>query len=139
MKREKVFSYVKEDDRIPIQKLSILDQFLVLIKKMTFDPSAEIKRQDLLTRETLKLKADLIEFVMGATEAIRKGEHRSVHFKISSKFNPVIKDILPLKEDFPMDQELKGRFASYYNITIKRPALEYDVDHYIDVWMEVKH
>lgn len=137
MPKEKVFSYVKDDDRVPMQKLSIIDQFFVLVKKLTFDASAELKRADMLTRESLKLKADLIELVMGATESIRKGDHKSVHLKVSSKFNPVIPEVLPVKET-PDSEEPKGRFASYYYITIKRPALEYDVDHFIDVWLEVK-
>lgn len=127
MAREKVFSYVKDDDKIPIQKLSLLDQIIVLFKKLTFDSSAELKREDLLTRETLKLKADLSNFLIGATESIRNGEHKSVHVKVSSKFNPVLDEVIN-----------SGRFANYYNIRIQSPYMEYDIEHFNDVWMEVK-
>lgn len=138
MSKEKVFSYVKDEDRVPIQKLSMVDQIFSVLRKLTFDASAELKREDLLTRESLKLKADLIGLVVGATESIRNGEHKSVHLSVSSKFESVIPEVLPETRNMKSKDEETGLFAPFYNITIKRPALEYDVEHFIDIWLEVK-
>lgn len=123
---EKVFSYVKDDGKIAIQKLSLRDQIVLLLRNITRDSYAEQKREEAFMRETLTLKADLWELLLGGTESIRQGKHKSVHFKISSKFDPVFKDVISAP-----------RITDYYKVTVRRPELEYDVEHLFDVWLEV--
>ena len=127
MRKEKVFEYVELDDKTPIQKLSILDQVRILFRKLTYDASQELKRDDAVTREELKLKADLIDFILKATEPIRNGEHRKVLISISNKFDPILESVLRSK-----------RISNYYGITIDRPNIEYDIPFFIRVTLEVK-
>ena len=47
---KKLFSFVEVDANTPIQKLSVLDQFRVLIKKMANDDAAELKADDAVTQ-----------------------------------------------------------------------------------------
>jgi ssDNA-specific exonuclease RecJ len=121
-----VLTYVKDDENVPIQKLSLLDQVLVLFRKMTRDPSEKIRAQSVLSQEDLTLKASLIKFLEGATRSIREGRNECIKLKMSSKFDPVIDSVLSM-----------NKFSKYYKITIQRPEIEYDVHHYYTMWMEV--
>lgn len=121
-----VMSYIKDDDNVPIQKLSFIDQVFVLFRKMTKDPAGKLKAQTLVSHENLELKASLIKFLEGATQTIREGKNKCVHIKMSSKFDQVINEVLEM-----------NRFKKYYKITIKRPEIEYDVHYYYSIWMEV--
>jgi len=126
-KGETVFTYVVDDGRIPIQKLSLMDQIRVLLKRLAYDQSSELKSADILTKELLKLKGNLVDFIQKATDPIRKGDKQRVTFSLSSRFNPVLDEVLQ-----------SDRYSKYYDIQIERPVLEYDVEHFVKVKMKVK-
>lgn len=125
--KEKVFEYIEIDDRTPVQKLSIGDQLRVLFKRLAYDPGQELKRDDALTREELKLKANLSEFVFLSTEPIRRGKKRSVTMSISSKFDSVFDEVFN-----------SPKITNNYNVEIIRPNIEYNITYFINVTMEVK-
>lgn len=129
MKEEIVFTYVVDDGRVPIQKLSLMDQLRVLVKKMFYDESTEIKRADVITQEELRLKTNLIQFLTKATEPIRSHGKKSVTFSLHSKFLKSLEDIT---------KDSSSRFTKYYTIEVSKPKVEYDIDYYVTVVMKVK-
>lgn len=129
MKEEVVFTYVVDDGRVPIQKLSLMDQFRVLIKKLFYDESSELKRIDVLTKEEMRLKTNLIQFLTKATEPIRSEGKNSVTFSLHSKF------LKPLEE---IQKDTASRFYKYYTFEVIKPRVEYDVEYHVKVKMTVK-
>lgn len=127
MTRHKVYSYVELDERTSIQKLGVFDQIRAMVRQLFHDDSKELLQSDILTREQLKLQADLMNFVDKATEPIRRGSKRSVEMKISSKFKSVIDEVLK-----------NPRLTNYYHIHYKLPDIPYDIDYTITVRMEVR-
>lgn len=119
---KKLFSFVEVDANTPIQKLSVLDQFRVLIKKMANDDAAELKADDAVTQNLLHLKADLIGFLDTAVEPIRQGKKFAVSVAVSSDFEPVLQEVLN-----------SSKFKNYYEITVSKPDIEFDVTYQIRV------
>lgn len=124
---KKLFTFVEVDANTPIQKLSVLDQFRVLIKKMANDDAVELKADDAVTQNLLHLKADLIGFLDKAVEPIRQGKRFAVSVSISSDFEPVMDEVLQ-----------SSRFKNYYNITVTKPDIEFDVTYQIRIDLVAK-
>jgi len=129
LREEVVFTYVVDDGRVPIQKLSLMDQLRVLIKKLFYDESAELKRADVITQEELRLKTNLIQFLTKATEPIRSQGKKSVVFTLHSKFLKSLEGIM---------NDESSRFTKYYTIEVNKPSVEYDVDYFVTVTMKVR-
>lgn len=126
--RERVYTFVELDGNISIQKLGILDQIRVVLKRLTDDDAKELQQNTILTSEYLKLKANLIDFINAATDPIRKGSNRKVRMRVNSKFKPVLEDVLAME-----------KYTEYYHIEVIHPRLPYnDIVHEIEVSMEVK-
>ena len=56
-KKRKLFSYIEVDDNTPIQKLGVMDQLRVLIRKMGQDDASELIAEDAVTQNVRRLKA----------------------------------------------------------------------------------
>ena len=124
---KKLFTFVEVDANTPIQKLSVLDQFRVLIKKMANDDAAELKADDAVTQNLLHLKDELIGFLDKAVEPNRQGKRFAVSVSISSDFEPVMDEVLQ-----------SSRFKNYYNITVTKPDIEFDVTYQIRIDLVAK-
>lgn len=127
MKSTKLFSYVEVTDDTPVQKLGLLDQVRLLVRKLTASDAEQLRADDAETIYYLQLRANLQEFLYKATEAIRRGEHSSVTVEISSKFEPVLEEVLA-----------SSTIATYYSCTVRNPNIEYDIEYFIPVTLEVK-
>ena len=127
MKKKKLFSFVEVTDDTPIQKLSFMDQLRVMIKRLTNTDKEQLKAESAETVYELQLKANLLEFIQKATESVRRGEHHAVTMSISSKFQPVLADVLE-----------SPSITSYYVVTVVSPEVEYDIPYEIQVTLEVK-
>jgi len=127
LKRETVFTYVIDDGRVPIQKLPIKDQIRVLIKKLLYDESSELKREDIVTKEELRMRTNLILFLNKATDPIRKKGKKSVTIRLSSKFSPALESVMA-----------NSKFLNYYTFEVSKPNVEYDVDYFFQLTMKVK-
>ena len=125
--KERIFTYVELDGKVPVQKLSLADQIRVLFKQLTYDESKELKRDDIFTKEILRLRADLINFIYTATEPIRRGEKQRVRLSISSKFEAVFDEVVE-----------SPRIKEYYDVIVKRPDIEYDIPYLNELRLEVK-
>ena len=125
--KERIFTYVELDGKVPVQKLSLADQIRVLFKQLTYDESKELKRDDIFTKEILRLRADLINFIYTATEPIRRGEKQRVRLSISSKFEAVFDEVVE-----------SPRIKEYYDVIVNRPDIEYDIPYFIELRLEVK-
>lgn len=117
--KKKVYEYVDLTDDVPIQKLSILDQLRVILQRLTFDESSEMKQEDVLTKGEMELKKDLETFILEAIIPLREGKKRNVIFTIASEFQPVLESVITQK-----------RFADYYRIVIEKPKPDYDNIHF---------
>lgn len=113
---KKLYTFVEVDDKTPVQKLSIADQFRVILKKITEDPANELANEDAVTRERLTLKANLTEFLRKSVEPIKKGKRKEVIIEVSNMFDPVLNEVLQSKA-----------IKDYYNVEIARPKVEYDI------------
>lgn len=126
-KARKLFSFIEVDENTPIQKLTVMDQIRVVIKKMTHDDAAELMAADAVTQQQLRLKADLIGFLDTCLAPIREGKNRAVSISLSNEFDPVIDEVFNSR-----------RIANYYDVKITRPDIDFDVKYFMRVDMEVK-
>ena len=127
MKGRKLFSFIAVDDNTPIQKLTFSEQLRVLIQRMANESKEQLKADDAETVYQLQLKANLLEFLRKATEKVRQGEHRSVTVSVSSKFLPVLEDVLE-----------SASISTYYTYTVDKPEIDSDVEYFIQITLEVK-
>lgn len=126
-KGQKLFSFIEVTDETPVQKLSILEQLRLLIRRLSNDDKEQLKADDAETLYSLQLKANLLEFLNKSTEKIRKGEERVVTVQIASKFLPVLDDVLE-----------SPTIAAYYTTTVSKPDIEFDIDYFVKLRLEVK-
>lgn len=124
---KKLFSFIEVDENTPIQKLSVMDQFRVLIKKMTADDSAELMAEDAVTLNLLRLKADLTGLLDKALEPIRQGKRRAVSISLSNEFDPVLDEVIN-----------SPNISNYYYVDVTRPDIEYDIPYKIRLDLEVR-
>lgn len=125
--RQKVASYVADDGYgVEIGKLSLTDQFILLIRRLLYDESESLKTMSEVDKAELELKADLMKFIEKAIDPIRKGKKKSVTMSLTSKWRKYIYE-LP-----------QSRWARSYDIEIMEPEVEYDIHYYILVRMTVK-
>ena len=124
---KKLFSFVEMTDDVPIQKLTVLEQLRLLVRKLANDDKEQLKADDAETVYLLTLKANLLEFFNKATEKIRKGDERSVTCQVSSKFLPVLDEVLQ-----------STSIGSYYAAEVIKPDIEFDIDYFVKVKLEVK-
>ena len=124
---KKLFTYTKVDDRTPIQKLSLSEQFRVLLRQITRNEKNELATEDAVTHERLVMRANLLDFISRATKPIREGKHRSVVVSLSNQFDPVLQEVL----DSP-------QVKNFYNVTVERPDVDYDIVYYIKMRLEVR-
>jgi len=127
MKKKKLFSFIEVTDDTPIQKLSFLEQLRVMVKRLSEVDTEQLKVESAETVYKLQLKANLLEFLERATDPIRHGEHTSVTVAVSSKFLPVLDDVLT-----------STAIASYYYVTVRKPDIDYDIDYTIEITLEVR-
>lgn len=124
---KKLFSFIEVDENTPIQKLSVMDQFRVLIKKMTADDAAELMAEDAVTLNLLRLKADLTGLLDEALEPIRQGKRRAVSISLSNEFDPVLDEVIN-----------SPNISNYYYVDVTRPDIEYDIPYKIRLDLEVR-
>lgn len=127
MKGKKLFSFIEVDETTPIQKLSFSEQLRVLIQRLTNEGKEQLKADDAETVYQLQLKANLLEFLQKATEKVRQGEHRSVTVSVSSRFLPVLDEVLE-----------STSIQAYYTYKVEKLDIEYDIEYFIQVTLEVK-
>lgn len=127
MRWKKLASFVDVDDTTPIQKLTVLEQLRVLIRRVAQEDKEQLKAEDAETVYSLHLQADLLEFLHKATEEIRAGKHSRVCVLVSSKFLPVLDVVLE-----------SSSISTYYNTKVSKPEVEFDIDYFITIILEVK-
>ena len=82
---------------------------------------------DAVVQNQMQLKADLLGLVDEALKPIRMGKRHAVSLSISNEFDPVIDEVF----DSP-------KIHNYYDVTITRPDIEYDVKYNMRVDLVVK-
>lgn len=126
-KRKKLFSFVDVTENTPIQKLSVMDQVRVMIKKMSHDDAEELRADDAVTQNLMRLKADLMGFLDTALEPLRQGKKFAVSVLIPNEYDPVLEEVLN-----------STKIANFYTVKVTRPDIEYDIKYDIRIDLEVK-
>lgn len=126
-KATKLFTYTQVDDRTPIQKLSLGEQFRVLLRQLTHSTKNELATEDAVTHEYLTMRANLLDFINKSTKLIREGKHTSVTMSISNQFKPVLDEVLN-----------SPQVTNFYNVEVSSPNVEYDILYFYKVRLEVK-
>lgn len=127
MKGKKLFSFIEVTEETPIAKLSILEQIRLLIVKLSNENREQLKAQDAETQEILRLQANLLEFFEKSTAPLREGKETKVAVQVSSKFLPVLDTVLQ-----------SNSIRTFYNVEVIKPDIEYDIDYFFKVVLEVK-
>ncbi len=127
MADEVLYTFLEADDSTPMTKLKLGEQLRLLLRKFTYDPAVELGAEDAVTTEYLTMKADLMDFIDRAVDSIRRGKHKNVTLSVSSKFAPVIDDVLTSPE-----------ITNYFRVYVAKPKIDYDVPADILVRIEVK-
>lgn len=117
-KYKKLFSFVEVDENTPLQKLSVMDQLRVVVKKLSHDDGAELLAMDAVTQSQVRMKADLLGFLDKALEPIRSGKRSAVSLLVSNEFDPVLYEVLE-----------SDRIARYYDVIVTRPDIDFDVEY----------
>ncbi len=126
-KGRKLCTFVDVTDETPVQKLSVTDQLRVLMHQITYDEASELSNQDAVEQERLILKADLLDFLHKSTEPIRRGKTKRITVQVSSKFLPVLDDVLSSRS-----------LVKQYTIKVAKPKIDYDLPFDILVRLAVK-
>ena len=94
---------------------------------MTKSDKNELATEDAVTREYLTLRANLYDFIERATKSIREGKHTSVTMSISNRFESVLDEVLT-----------SAQITNYYDVSVVKPDVDYDILFYYKVRLEVK-
>ena len=124
---KKLFSFLEVTDDTPIQKLSIAEQFRLLVRKLSNSDAEQLKADSAETVYMLQLQADLREFLYKATAKVRNGDEKSVTMEISSKFLPVLDTVLNSPAINP-----------FYTWSISKPEIDWDIDYFFTLTLEAK-
>lgn len=127
MKGKKLFSFIEVTEETPIAKLSILEQIRLLIVKLSNENREQLRAQDAETQEVLRLQANLLEFFEKSTAPLREGKETKVAVQVSSKFLPVLDTVLQ-----------SNSIRTFYEVEVIKPDIEYDIDYFFKVILEVK-
>lgn len=124
---QKLYTYTEIDDRTPIQKLTFGEQLRVLLRNLTHSKRNELATEDAVTHEYLVMRANLLDFFSKATKTIREGKHKSVTMSISNRFDPVLEEVIS-----------SPQIKNFYTVTVTRPDVDYDIQFFVKVRLEVK-
>ena len=124
---KKLFSFLEVTDDTPIQKLSIAEQFRLLVRKLSNSDAEQLKADSAETVYMLQLQADLREFLYKATAKVRNGDEKSVTMEISSKFLPVLNTVMNSPAINP-----------FYTWSISKPEIDLDIDYFFTLTLEAK-
>lgn len=126
LRKEIVYNYI-DDERVPIQRLTVLDQIRTLIKKVTSSSDSHLKGNKALLDKVSELEANLNEFLEQATKRLREGKEGYVKMEIDSMFKPVFDKVIT-----------SSRWTNYYNIKVEKPKTNLDISFLYIVEMELK-
>lgn len=119
MNGEVVNIAIKATEHTTLAKLSIFDQFKLLLKKVSNEDVAELDAAEKLSGVTLRMQASLQRLFTTAAEGLKDGQHKSVTLQVSSKFIPYLDDVI---------DPIKG-MGRYYDFEIFTKDLPINVDY----------
>ncbi len=126
-KGKKLFSFLEVTDETPIQKLSVAEQFRLLVRRLSNSDAEQLKADSAETVYMLQLQANLREFLYKATAKVRNGDEKSVTMELSSKFLPVLDVVLNSPSIKP-----------FYTWKVDKPEVDLDIEYFFTLTLEVK-
>ena len=91
---EIVSTHIKVTEGTTLAKLSIWDQFKLLIRKFSNDDVAELDAAEKLSGASARMRASLMHLINTATKEIKEGRRHSVTIAVSSKYLPYIDEVI---------------------------------------------
>lgn len=128
MEGEVVNIAIKATENTTLAKLSMWDQFKLLLRKFSNDDVAELDAAEKLSGVQLRMQASLQRLFTTAAEGLKEGKHKSVTLQVSSKYKPYLDDVIDKKRGM-------GR---YYDFEIKDKDLPINVDYMFIVKIKKK-
>lgn len=119
MNGEVVNTHIKATENTTLAKLSFLDQFKLLLSRFSNDEVAELDAAEKLSRQTLSMRAALINLFTNATKGLEEGEHNSVTLSVSSRFLPYLDNVI---------DSVHG-MGQFYDFDVKTKDLPLNVDY----------
>ena len=117
---EIVSKHIKVTESTTLAKLSVMDQFKLLLRKFSNDDVAELDAAEKLSGASARMRASLIRLIDTATKDIKEGKRQSVTLALSSKYIPYLDEIIdpvrgegryfdfvPHTKDLPINVEYK--------------------------------
>ncbi len=119
MNGEIINTHIKATENTTLAKLSFLDQFKLLISRFSNSEVAELDAAEKLSRQTLTMRASLINLFTNATRGLEDGTHNSVTLSVSSKFLPYIDAVI---------DPIHG-MGQYYDFDVRTKDLPLNVEY----------
>lgn len=94
MEGEVVNVAIKATEHTTLAKLSLIDQFKLLLKKFSNEDVAELDAAEKLSGVTLRMQASLQRLFTTAAEGLKDGQHESVTLQVSSKYIPYMDEVI---------------------------------------------
>lgn len=119
MEGEVVSTHIKATENTTLAKLNIVDQFKLLISKLSNNDVAELDAAEKLSTVALKMRASLERLFTTACEGLKSGEHTSVTLQVSSKYIPYMDAVI---------DPIHG-MGRYYDFEVTKKDLPLNVDY----------
>lgn len=110
---EYVGSRIKPTENTALVKLSVIDQFKLILSKIANNDVAELDANEKLSVNALRMKASLTNLFQTAISKIETGEKNSCMLEVSSEYIPFLDDVIDPEYGL-------GRF---YNFTVYKKDL----------------
>ena len=127
-RQEEIYRSVKLTDSISPMSLSVTDQLRLMVKKASNDSEMELESQNKVTTAELALRAGLTSFFETRIEEMHRRKCKSFMAKVSSRFLPVLDDVID-------DKTGLGRF---YSFEVRKADIPITINHMFIVTVRVK-
>lgn len=128
MEGEVISTRIKATENTTLAKLGLFDQIKLLISKFNNDEVAELKAQETLSINALRMQASLEKLIRTAAKDIDGINHKSVTLSVSSKYIPYMDEVI----------DEKYGLGRYYNFTVHKKNLPINVEYMFIIKVERK-
>lgn len=101
-----LFTTIRVTDRTQTQKLPVMDQFRLLLGKVTSDEVTKLEASEKISKANIEMQSALNNLITNVTQKMKELGKHSVTISISSRFKPYFNDILSKESG-------KGRFYDF--------------------------
>lgn len=101
-----LYTRIKVTDKTQTQKLPVMDQFKLLLGKVSNDETIKLEASEKISRANLEMQSALSNLVNNSVQMMKDRREKSVTLSVSSRFKPYFDDVLSTETG-------KGRFYDF--------------------------